>query len=87
MPVSLAGSSGVYIEGVSCASSSCSLEVFDVLLVRRAVRGLMGVIGVGFAYIVMDNCRTRESDSGHSFGVSIKGVRPSVTNRDKFNFA
>ena len=88
VPVGCTGSVSVYIEGTSFGSSSCLRpEVFDVLLVRRAVRGLMGVIGVGVAYMVMDNCRTRESDSGHSFGVSIKGVRPSVTNRDKFNFA
>ena len=84
MPLRRTGSVSVYMEGTSSGSSS---EVFDVLLVRRAVRGSMGVIGVGVAYIVMDNCRTRESNSGHSFGVSIKGVRPSVTNRDKFNFA
>ena len=88
VPVGCTGSVSVYIEGTSFGSSSCLRPVvFDVLLVRRAVRGSMGVIGVRVAYIVMDYYFTRESESSHSFGVSLERVRPSGTNCGKFNFA
>ena len=51
---------------------------YDVLLVRRAVRGLMEVIGIRAAYSILYRFYVLESDRIHSLGVSTNRVRLSA---------